>query len=104
MLPEHARELIRQRRLTFDVLADRGNEVAHRFGVRFALPPYLKELYLSFPNDLAKWNGDESWTLPMPARYVIDRAGRIRFADVNPDYTTRSEPADTVAALRTLAR
>ncbi len=40
----------------------------------------------------------------MPARFVIDRAGVIRSADVDPDYTRRSEPSDTLAALRELSR
>ena len=47
-------------------------------------------------------HGDDSWTLPMPARFVIDRQGIMRWRDVDPDYTTRPEPADTVAALRAL--
>jgi hypothetical protein len=38
----------------------------------------------------------------MPARYVVDRTGTIRAADVDPDYTRRTEPAETVAALRAL--
>ena len=38
----------------------------------------------------------------MPARYVVDRTGTIRAADVDPDYTHRTEPAETVAALRAL--
>jgi peroxiredoxin len=84
------------------VLSDHGNEVAERFGLRFALPDYLREVYLSFPNDLAKVNGEPSWTLPMPARFVIDRSGVIRWRDVDPDYTTRSEPSETVKALQAL--
>jgi peroxiredoxin len=84
------------------VLSDAGNQVADRFGLKFTLPAYLKELYLTFPNDLAKVNGDDSWTLAIPARFVIDRHGIIRWASVDPDYTRRPEPADTVAALRAL--
>ena len=40
----------------------------------------------------------------MPARYLIDREGKIRAADVNPDYTVRPEPSETVAALRALQK
>jgi peroxiredoxin len=103
-LPEHNRELIRQRHLTFEILTDRGNAVAQRFGLAFALPDDVRALYLTFPLDLAHFNGDDSWKLPMPGRCVIDRAGVIRYAEVDPDYTTRPEPADTVAALRALPR
>ena len=102
-LPEHNRELIRSRQLTFEILTDRGNEVAARFGLRFALPDYLRQLYGKFPLDLEKFNGDASWTLPIPSRFVIDREGIIRAAESDPDYTTRPEPEATLAALRALS-
>ena len=103
-LPEHNRELIRSRGLGFEVLTDAGNEVAAKFGLRFALPTYLREIYASFPLDIAAYNGDASWTLPMPARFIVDRRGIIRYAQSDPDYTTRPEPEDTVAALRALGK
>ena len=96
------RQMVRKHQLTFPVLLDRGNGVAARFGLVYTLPPYLKELYLGFGNDLPRFNGDDSWTLPMPARFVIDRDGIIRSADVSPDYTVRSEPAKAVTAVREL--
>ena len=76
--------------------------VADRFGLRFALPDDLHQLYLTFPLDLEKFNGDASWTLPIPGRFVIDQQGVIRYAESDPDYTTRPEPEDTLAALRAL--
>jgi peroxiredoxin len=101
---EFNRELIQRRHLTFDILSDRGNEVAARFGLRWTLPEYLREVYRSFPVDLPKFNGDASWTLPIPARFVIDQQGIIRAAQSDPDYTTRPEPSDTLASLRSLTR
>ncbi len=102
-LPEHNRELARHRHLTFSILTDHGNQVATKFGLTFPLPQYLRDVYASFPLDLAKFNGDTSWTLPIPARFVVDQHGIVRYADADPDYTTRPEPGDTVAALRRLA-
>jgi peroxiredoxin len=43
------------------------------------------------------------YLLPRPARYVIDKEGIIRAADVNADYTIRPEPSETLEILRTLA-
>ena len=103
-LPEHNQELIRTRHLTFEILTDRGNEVAAQFGLRFRLPNYLREIYKTFPLDLEKFNGDPSWTLPIPARFLIDQQGIIRAAESDPDYTTRPEPGDTLEALRALSR
>ena len=101
-LPQHSRELIRNRGLTFEILSDRGNEVASRFGLTFSLPDYLRMLYATFPLDLTTYNGDNSWTLPMPARFVIDPRGIIRDAESDLDYTSRPEPEETLAALRAL--
>lgn len=101
-LPEHNRELIRSRGLGFQILSDRGNTVATQFGLTFTLPQYLRDIYATFPLDITKYNGDASWTLPMPARFIIDRRGITRYADSDPDYTTRPEPEETLATLRTL--
>jgi len=74
--------------------------VAKTYGLVYSLPPDLKKVYLQFGIDVAKHNGDDSWTLPMPARYIIDPGGIIRYAEVEPDYTVRPEPEDTIAALK----
>lgn len=91
-----------QKPLGLEHLRDHGNDVAKRYGLSFDLPEDLIAVYRGFGLDLAKANG--SWTLPMPARFVIDKTGMIRAADVDPDYTKRTEPSETVAALRALAR
>lgn len=90
----------RRSKLDFEVLFDRGNEIAHQFGLRHTLPDDLRAVYRHYDIDLERLNGDDSWTLPMPARYVIDRAGRIHAADINPDYTLRPEPSDTLSLLK----
>lgn len=97
------REPENQAPLALEHLHDPGNEVAKRYGVAFQLPEDLRAVYRGFGLDLAKAHGDETWTLPMPARFVIDRGGVIRSADVDPDYTRRTEPAETLAVLRSLA-
>jgi peroxiredoxin len=89
-------------KLAFDVLSDPGNAVASEFGLTFKLPEDLRQTYAKFGIDLTKYNGDESWTLPMPARFVIDSSGTIRAADVDPDYTMRPEPAETVRVLEAI--
>jgi peroxiredoxin len=52
--------------------------------------------------DLAIINGEPSWTLPMPARYVIGQDGVIAYAEVNPDYTRRPEPDELLPVLERL--
>jgi peroxiredoxin len=88
--------------LTFEILSDPGNEVAQSYGLKFKLPEDLKEVYLKFNIDLEQYNGDDSWTLPLPARLIIDQKGIIRYAEINTDYTVRPEPEETMAALKNI--
>lgn len=79
--------------LTFDILRDEGNSYAEQLGLRYTLPAYLQEVYMQFSLDLPRINGEPSWSLSMPARYVINQSGVVVAADCDPDYTTRPEPA-----------
>lgn len=96
----NSRKSVRQNTLGFPILSDPQNAVAAAFGLRFALPDYLVELYKSLKNDLPAFNGDPSWTLPMPGRFVVGQDETILYAEVNPDYTRRPEPDDMLPALR----
>lgn len=96
------RELKEEKKLTFEILSDPGNEVSQRYGFTYKLPEDLKEIYLKFNIDLEQYNGDDSWTLPLPARLIIDQEGIIRYAAVNADYTVRPEPEETMAALKNM--
>jgi peroxiredoxin len=100
--PVNSRKSVRTNALGFPILSDPGNATAAAFGLRFALPDYLIELYKRLKNDLPTFNGDTSWTLPMPGQFVIGQDSVIRYAEVNPDYTQRPEPADILAVLRHL--
>jgi len=87
--------------LTFDILTDLHQKTAEQFRLVFTLPDYLRDLYKSFGNALDRFHDESEYRLPVPARYVIDKQGIIRAADVNADYTVRSEPSETLRQLRT---
>ena len=101
-LPERSRSLIENRRFGFEILRDSGNEVGASFGLRFTLPEDLKQLYLQFGINLGEGNGEDSWTLNLPGRYIIDQGGIVRYARTDPDYTRRPEPEETLEALMKL--
>jgi peroxiredoxin len=88
--------------MTYEVLRDLGNRVAERYGLVFTLPEALQAIYAKLGIDLPKGNGDGTWHLPVPARFVIDQEGIIRAVDADPDYTRRPEPAETVEVLKRL--
>ncbi len=97
--PPNSRKSQRDNKLGFPILSDPKAEVANAFGIRFALPDYLIEVYKSFKTDLPLVNGDPSWVLPMPARYVIGSDGIIAYAEINPDYTQRPDPSELLPVL-----
>lgn len=97
--PANSRKSQRDNKLGFSILSDPGSALAAEFGLRFALPDDLIQVYRQFGNDLAMINGGPAWVLPMPARYVIGTDGVIAYAEVNPDYTRRPDPSELLPVL-----
>ncbi|MGH1554781.1 peroxiredoxin-like family protein [Streptomyces sp. L7] len=101
-IPDESLTLTEKHALTFDVLSDLGSDTAKQYGLAFDLPDDLAAVYDKLGFDLQRVNDGHPRTLPLPATYVIDRDGMIRWAFVDTDYTTRAEPADVLAALDAL--
>ncbi|GAB6846814.1 peroxiredoxin-like family protein [Paraburkholderia kururiensis] len=97
--PVNSRKSVRTNELGFPVLSDVGGQTGAEFGLQFALPDYLVDLYKNLKNDLPTFNNDPGWTLPMPARYVIGQDGIVLYSEVNPDYTRRPDPSDMFPVL-----
>lgn len=102
-IAEHSASMRKKHGLDFAMLHDPRNDYAAQLGLRFAFPDALKEVYDGFKVDLAKVDGDPSWTLPMPARLVVERTGIVRVADIDPDYTKRPEPQKTLDDVKALS-
>jgi peroxiredoxin len=98
-IPDESLSLSDKHQLAFDVVSDVGSDLAKQYGLAFDLPEDLAAVYDSRGFDLPRVNGGHPRTLPIPATYVIDRRGGIRWAFVDSDYTVRAEPADILAAL-----
>jgi peroxiredoxin len=101
-IPDESLTLTEKHSLAFDVLSDIGSDTAKQYGLAFDLPDDLAAVYDKLGFDLQHVNDGHPRTLPLPATYVIDRDGVIRWAFVNTDYTIRAEPADIIAALDAL--
>ena len=86
--------------LAFPVLSDVGQEVSRAYGLVFQVDDATRERYQLGGVDLARYNGTDAWELPVPATYVIDRAGTVRAAFVEADYTQRASTRDVLDALR----
>lgn len=103
-LAEYSKAMSDEHKIPFDILVDRHNAVAEEFGVGYVFPQYLRDLYSNvLGNTLEKFNGDETYKLPIPSRFIIDEGGFVRHAYADPDYRFRAEPSETIDALRRLA-
>jgi peroxiredoxin len=89
-----------QHKLRFPLLSDAGNKIARQFGLTYRVPQPQEAIYRRAFVNLPFTNGDDSWGLPIPATYILDRDGTILYASANEDYTERPEPADIVTFLR----
>jgi peroxiredoxin len=101
-LERYTRSLHKKLNLSFDILTDLHLKVAEQFRLVFTLPDYLRDLYKTFGSTLDRFNDEPEYRLPIPARYIIDKGGIIRAADLNADYTIRPEPPETLTQLRTM--
>jgi len=99
-LPDESMSTAEKNELTFSVLSDVGNVVARKLDLVFTLTEELRPLYKDFGIDLEKANGDESFELPIPATFVVDKNGVVQSAFVNADYKQRMEPAEIINALK----
>lgn len=100
-LPDKSLSTTEKNELTFEVLTDYNNEVAHQFNIAFALNEELVNIYNDF-HKLENYNGVSTNELPVPATYVIGTDGVIKYASVDVDYRKRAEPAEILDVIKNL--
>jgi peroxiredoxin len=88
-----------QHKLRFPLLCDAGNKVARQFGLTYRVPSAQEAIYRRAFVNLPFTNGDDSWELPVPVTFIVDRDGTILYASANEDYTERPEPMEIVNAI-----
>lgn len=98
----NSRKSQRENNVEFTILGDKGGVIAEKFGVRWTLPDYLQMIHKKVGAVITVFNDENSWTLPMPARFVISQNGIIEYAEVNADYTQRPEPSEVFPVLDVL--
>jgi peroxiredoxin len=93
-----------QHKLCFPLLSDSGNKVARQFGLTHHVNDEQQAVYRRAFVNLPFANGDETWELPIPATYLLERDGTVLYASANPDYTERPEPDEIVNILERQSR
>ncbi len=100
--PDASKKQLEEDELLFEVLSDLDNSIIKSYRLYFEIPEYLQTIYQQFGIDLAQTNASGTWSLPVPATFVIDQNRVVRAAFADSDYTKRMEAADIIAALKKL--
>jgi peroxiredoxin len=101
--PDQSLSTAEKASLAFTVLSDPGSRVARAIGIAFEQSDEVLAAQRQLGLDLAKVNAEGSSYLPRPTVLIVDRSRTVRFVDVQPDYTARTEVADILAALASVA-
>jgi peroxiredoxin len=97
--PDGSLSMKEKNELTFTVLSDPGNRLAASVGIVTAPSADARAAQLQLGLDVAAVNADGTTGLSMPTTIVVDADHMVRWIDVHPDYTTRSEPIEILAAV-----
>lgn len=97
--PDGSLSTAEKNELSYAVVSDPGNQIAGKLGIVFTLGEGARNAQVGLGVRLTDLNADGTPDLPLATTLVTDAAGVIRWIDVHPDYTTRSEPTDILAAV-----
>ncbi len=102
-LPEHSIDLREKIGLSYQLLVDADNRLGDQLGLMFTLDEATVEKYRKYGIDVGASNGTDAWQLPIPATFVIDTDGTIRYAWTNADYTKRAPVNKVLGTLREIS-
>jgi peroxiredoxin len=97
---EHTHATFHDLNLAFPVLSDIDSATALEFGTNYLVPDAMRQVQEANGINLAVRHGDGAWFLPMPATFIADRHGVLRFVYASGDVTDRLEPEELVAKVR----
>jgi peroxiredoxin len=97
--PDGSLSMQQKHQLTFEVLSDPGNQIARQLGILTGPTGDARQAQASLGLIIGEHNADGTDTTPMPAVVILDAEGTIRWIDVHPHYTSRTEPGQILKAM-----
>lgn len=91
-----------QYQLPFPLLRDDSSQLAEAFGAAYSVTPYMQTYYRSILVNIPFINGESSWRLPVPATFLIDQRGTVRWSRGHADSRVRPDPAEVLEVLTAL--
>jgi peroxiredoxin len=102
--PDVAADTVAGLELEYPVLSDHDNQVARMFNLVYEMTQENIDAYREIGRDIETLNGTGKWELPVPATYVIDSGGTIRYAFVDLNHRRRAEPSEVAAIAAQLSQ
>ena len=84
----------------FPILVDMDNGYAMSLNLVFWVGEEMRKFMSEAGVDLAEYQGNDSWMVPVPATFVVGQDGRISARFVDPDYRKRMTIETMLAAFR----
>lgn len=102
--PEHTVDLREKTGVSYELLVDKDNKLADRLALMFTIDAATEQTYRTrYKLDVGGYNNSKTWQLPVPATFVVDKAGKVRYAWSDKDYTKRAPISDLLAALKMIS-
>ncbi|MCW9028339.1 MAG: AhpC/TSA family protein [Kangiella sp.] len=102
--PDTPDELVQtreKRNLSYELISDFQLAATRGFGLSFHIDDGYAGKIEELGGMAAKAEGDSKSTLPVPAVFILDKDGVIKFEYINPNYKVRIEPELLLAAAKT---
>src|SRR5262245_22753240 len=98
---QYAEEFKDEAGVSFPILTDMDNGYAMSLNLVFWVGAELETLMTQIGRDVPMYQGNNSWTFPIPATFVVGRDGIVKARFVDPDYRKRMAIEDLMQAFRT---
>jgi peroxiredoxin len=97
---QYAAAILSEAEADFPVLTDMDNGYAMSLNLVFWVGAEVRDFMSRAGLDLAEYQGNDSWMVPVPATFVVGQDGRVKARSVDPDYRKRMTIERMLAALR----
>ena len=87
---ENISKTIKKTKAGFSIIQDKDDNIMKAYGVNFMMDDATFTKYKGYGIDLEANNGNSRHTLPVPATYIIDRSGKIKYVHFDPNYQKRA--------------
>lgn len=87
---ENIDKTIKKTSAGFSIVQDRDDSIMKAYGVNFMMDEATFTKYKGYGIDLEANNGNNRHTLPVPATYIIDQSGKVKYVHFDPNYQKRA--------------